>query len=169
MNRDTRLHEIICAMQSIILLVAIFMASVSSSQAKPDTKASKSSSSMFAGLWSGVDPVLGSSLSLSINCYEDTNICETTYAANPWNWTDFSCGGLGVVVQNYTLVVDGARGRSRLTAQKNGPIKCFDGTRLSGYPGLNEFVVEPNGSIVWYFLDAEVATFEKRLWRTSCN
>ena len=123
-------------------------------------------SSKFAGLWSGVDPVIGSSLSLSINCYDD-DVCETTYSANPWNWTDFSCGGIGVVVQNYTLIGSGAN--SRLTATKNGPIKCFDGTELSGYPGLNEFVVEANGSVVWYFLDAAVALFEKRLWRTSCN
>ena len=146
------------------------MALVTYSQASGRQRAlSKSSkpSSKFVGLWSGVDPVLGSSLSLSINCYDDVDVCETIYSANPWNWTDFSCGGLGVVVQNYTLVGNGAS--SRLTAPKNGPIKCYDGTELSGYPGLNEFVIEPNGSIVWFFLDAEVALFEKRLWRTSCN
>ena len=90
-----------------------------------------------------------------------TNKCEVMYSDDYWGTT--YCGGMGVVNQPYTLSSSGS-----LTADHNGPIICASGANYTGFQGLNEYVLQPNGSLMWKFYNEEGSIVNEQLfWYTT--
>ena len=78
-------------------------------------------------------------------------------------WGTTYCGGMGVVNQPYTLSSSGS-----LTADHNGPIICASGANYTGFQGLNEYVLQPNGSLMWKFYNEEGSIVNEQLfWYTT--